>query len=163
MSRDTIERGLTALDILNRCRNGWGDISSLRSAIDMREDALHRCTQQISGMPRGGSGIEDKMAEIICEIHDLNQMLDRRRREYAAEQCASIWILECLPLNEREVMRLWYLELVSVNDIAAIRSCSVSGVKRLKQAGEQKCAKMCMEALNGFLPEWYEKGEMGRK
>lgn len=151
---------LTALDILQRCLDGVSEIKDIECAILFRRDTLGRCTQQISGMPRGGSGIEDKLAEVVCEIGELEQSLVRRKREHNAEMCAGMWIVERLPAAERDILRHIYLSGMSIRAAARETGYSESSTKRFKVSGEQKCGDMRMDALVGFLPEWYEKAEM---
>lgn len=153
---------LTALDILQRCLDGVAEIKDIECAIQFRRDLLERCTQQISGMPGGSNGIEDKMAEVVCEIGELEQKRVIRKREHVAEMCAGMWIVERLPPEERNVLRDLYLEGKSLRAAARNIGYSESSVKRFKISGEQKCAETYMHTLVGFLPEWYERTEIGR-
>lgn len=153
---------LTALDILQRCLDGPDDLKEIEDAIQFRRDTLDRCTQQISGMPHGGSGIEDKLAELVCEIGEFEQKKMLRKREHGAEMCAGLWIVERLPAGERDVMRRIYLERKSLRAAAREMGYSESSAKRFKVSGEQKCTEMKMISMIGFLPEWYERAEFAR-
>lgn len=153
---------LNALDILRRCMDGDADIQRIEDSINIRRDTLTRCTQSISGMPRGSSGVEDKMAETICEIAELEQRRTERKREHAAEMCAGMWIVERLPPDERIALKCIYLEGKSIRGTARAMGYSDSSVRRFIQAGERRCAEMYMDSMVGFLPEWYEQRELTR-
>lgn len=153
---------LSALDILRRCMNGDADIRRIEDSISIRRDTLTRCTQSISGMPRGGSGVEDKMAETICEIAELEQRRTERKREHAAEMCAGMWIVERLPPDERTALKCIYLEGRGIRGTARAMGYSDSSVRRFIQSGERRCSDMHMDCMVGFLPEWYEQRELMR-
>ena len=159
---ESIKTELTALDILRRCKEGPDTIRELEDLIRFRRDTVERCTQQFSNTPHSGGGVYDKVGELSCEIVELQRQVDLRKREYAAEQCAVLWIVERLPTVEQRVLRGWYLEKKSLRAIAAEICYSDSSVKRFRDAGERRCAEMNMDMLVGFLPEWYERAESDR-
>lgn len=143
---------MTALEILERCRNGDREIRELESSIALRRDVLERCA---SNSP-SDSNISGHLA---MEADAITRTLEQRKMAYSAELCAGAWILDLLPSVEKDVMRGWYLEHKSIGRIAAELHYSASSVKRLRASGRARCRGMEMAALTGFLPEWYERME----
>lgn len=142
---------MTALEILERCRNGERELHDLEASIAMRQAVLARCAE----LPKAPDAAPETMA---AEAAALSRKLERRRRAYAAELRAGVWIVDLLPSGERDVMRGWYLEKKSVGQIAVRTHYSDSSVKRLRAAARERCRDMDMSDLAGFLPEWYESG-----
>lgn len=140
---------MTALDILERCRNGDREIAEMESAISLRQDILARCGGQDAGMT-------DAQRVMARETDELQAALDRRRRAYSAELCAGAWIVDTLPMPERSIMRAWYLDRKSLSSIARNAHYSISSVKRLRGSGRSICSGIDMQTLAGFLPDWYD-------
>lgn len=146
---------LNALEILERCRGGADEIRQMEDTLAFRRDTLTRCTQSVTGMPRGGA-MEDKIGTLTAELMDGTQRLNRRRRAHAAERCAAVWILDMLPERERAVMQRYYCQNMTLRAIAAEIHYSLSSVNRFRARGEAICAEITPEQMAGFLPEWYE-------
>lgn len=148
---------MTALDILTRCRTGGSEIEHISESIEMRRDALERCTRQLSGLPGGSGGTNDVMASMVGEIVDLEKALARRKRAFAAELCAGVWIVDLLPIPERGIIRGWFIDRKSLAAIAKAENYSISSVKRIRASGIEICREIDAGRMAGFLPEWYER------
>lgn len=73
------------------------------------------------------------------------KLFDRRASEYPAKKEAAEWISELLAQlseQERSIFHLYFLEELSLADIAAIRHCSVGTVKGIIHRIRKKARKM---------------------
>lgn len=147
------EEDMTALEILERCRSGEQEIHDLETSVAMRRAVLARC-----GEPPKPS--DTALETLSTETAAFGSKLERRKRFYSAELRAGVWIVELLPAGQRDVMRGWYLEKKSIGQIAVKTHYSTSSVKRLRAIGRERCRSMDMSDLAGFLPEWYEVGDV---
>ena len=104
-----------------------GKISELEKAM-----VVPGC-QQITGMPRGGSGDHDKIANIIARLEQL-------RKAYLArlDELVELWIrveeaVEALDVDAQRIISLYYFKGYTWDDVAEITGIARRTVFRMHE------------------------------
>ena len=98
--------------------------------------------QQITGMPRGGAGDHDKIANIIARLESL-------KKSYVAklDELVKLWMdieeaLESLSFEEQQVISLYYMRGYTWDEVAELAGLSRSGVFYIHNKALQKLGSM---------------------
>lgn len=101
---------MKAITILTRCRNAEQDMRRIGQQIRQRREAMESVSPSMDAIGGGhGSAVNNKMADIIARIDELERELKQRQREHRAEVVASCTLLDGLPEAESAVLHKYYL------------------------------------------------------
>ena len=87
--------------------------------------------QQITGMPRGGSGSHDKIANVIARLEALKASYTNR-----LDELVKLWVdveeaVEQLSFEEQQVISLYYLSGYTWDEVASYVGVARSSVFRI--------------------------------
>ena len=154
---------LTALEILERCRRAEVERARLREKCQTYRDIATHMGVRMDGIGSHGSGGQDRMAAIVGEIDAAERALKKRSDEYAAEVVAAGRLLEQLPVQERCVLRDFYLKHQPLKTVASALGYSYGYVRSLKAAGRRRLGSVPAEAVEAMLPGWYVEAEREKR
>ena len=145
---------MTAMQILERCRAAENDKQTMRDRIRRYRESATRVTAALDGIRAGGSS-QDKLAEIMAEIDQLERAIAQRDLEYAAEAAAACKLLDMLPENESKVLDRYYLYGNPLTAIARELSYSYGYVRTLKSAACLHLENIPESMVGALMPAWY--------
>lgn len=134
--KDIVQVHNLDIDILLMCKPMLREIEELRKT-DSEEQKAILGALKLDGMPRGSSHNNDlgDVVERAEAIHNKRvQLIDA----YIAKIEAAEMILRKIPMEQRNVARLLYVNRLPIWRVAQLVSMSESTVKRLKAEMERK-------------------------
>ena len=146
---------MTALEIMERCRAAETDKRAVSNKIQRYRESAERITSAIGGIGARSTSEPDKLAAIMGEIDELERMIGRRGREYAAELAAANKLLDRLPEMECRVLDKFYLRGMSLAAIARDLSYSYGYIRSVKVAGCRCLEEIPESDVRQLLPKWY--------
>lgn len=147
-----LERACTVLSASSKMVEGNGDgmavteedlkqFRKLKQRIQLLEDKIEELEkvmvvpgcQQITGMPRGGAGDHDKIANIIARLESL-------KKSYVAklDELVELWVqieeaVESLDVDEQRIISLYYFQGCTWDDVVDITGIARRTVFRLHE------------------------------
>ena len=108
------------------------EVEQLKSQIlTLREQVTSPKNQVITGMPHGGNGNKDKMAEIIGRIDELERKYISKYNALLNECDRIEKAIEPLESKERMLMRYKYLQGLKWEDVALEMNYSVENIYKM--------------------------------
>jgi len=149
---------ITALEILERCRNAPDDLKKLEA----QKARLWECAQGMRGQDLGrigspGTAEPDKMSAFSAEIDAVERLIAKRLKEKAAEEKAACLLIAFIPAIMGEVLYRYYVVGTSLAAIATHCKYHPSYVRKLKARGDSLVKNVLENEVTGMLPEWYLK------
>ena len=98
--------------------------------------------QQITGMPRGGSGSHDKIANVIARLEALKASYVNR-----LDELVKLWVdveeaVEQLSFEEQQVISLYYMSGYTWDEVAELVGVSTRWVLRIQARALENLAKL---------------------
>lgn len=93
-----------------------------------------KVTSSSDGMPHGNE-VSDKVGNIVVKLRTLAEETDALVDHYIDYKREVIRTLEKLPAREYAVLHRFYIEYMTINEIANAMGYSESQVKRIKKKG----------------------------
>lgn len=107
------------------------NIQQLENKLLELETSATRITTQLTKEPRGTSGPEDKLSEIVCKIVEVQEQINEELKKSYDYMAKIEKAIEALPPREAHLIRLRYLELKSWERICVEMNYSWRQIHRI--------------------------------
>jgi len=107
------------------------NIQQLENKLLELETSATRITTQLTKEPRGTSGPEDKLSEIVCKIVEVQEQINEELKKSYDYMAKIEKAIEALPPREAHLIRLRYLELKSWESICVEMNYSWRQIHRI--------------------------------
>ena len=149
---------ITAMEILERCRQAPGDLDEL----ERQKARLWECAQGIWGQDLNrvgspGTAEPDRMSAFSAEIDEVERKIVKRLQEKAAEEKAACKLISYIPAIMGEVLYRYYVGGMPLAAIATHCNYHPSYVRKQKARGDSLVRQTLDKAVIGLMPEWYLK------
>lgn len=150
-----MEKGITAMEIMELCRGRKDDIAALEDRIDSLREGMTRIT---AGMGQDGrAAMGDKYAAYVARLDDLERRLRLTKKLYGAEQVAVILLTDRFPAARRDCLRLYYGRGHSPQQIGIHIGYSQRHVERILEESREALDGISPRIVASILPNWYLK------
>lgn len=107
------------------------NIQQLENKLLELETSATRITTQLTKEPRSTSSTEDKLAEIVCKIVEVQEQINEELKKSYDYMAKIEKAIEALPPREAHLIRLRYLELKSWESICVEMNYSWRQIHRI--------------------------------
>jgi len=142
---------VTLLEVMNNLRRAGDDCARIRESIDMRRDAVTAITAKYGDAGGHGGGDTDKMSAYAARVEQLQDKLDRRKRQWAWEMENCLEIADTLEGIERTILYSYYGKAWTLDAIAQSAGFTPSYVRKRKVSLDDMLRDMTVKDV----PEWY--------
>lgn len=123
--------------VLLTCKPMLAEIRALRDK-DREEQNAYIGAVRSDGMPRAAFAAGDGMTDILIRAEDIHQKRLWQMDEYEKQVRVCEIILRKIPVENRLIARLLYIDQMTIAQVARNAHLSESSIKRIKREMEDK-------------------------
>lgn len=142
---------MTALELLDKCRNAEADMQTLRRKIAQRRESMTAISVQLDSIGGGRGSLNDRMAAYAAEVDELTGALEERAAAMINETRAAYKLLDMLEEKQERVLHMWYMKNCSTSLIARKTKFSEGYVRKLRRDGENALSGVCEEIVSEMI------------
>lgn len=150
---------MTAMEILQRCREADGDRERIRRRMQRCRESAESISSFIGAKGTSSGAERDRLAFFTAELDALERELCKRDKAYHAEVEAAYQLLGMVPEVEREVLHAHYILGQTLAQVAAGLDRAYDYVRRVKREGVRQVKLIDDDAVAALLPGWYRARE----
>lgn len=142
---------MTALELLERCRNAEADIQDLKRRIAQRRETMTAISVQLDSIGGGRGAQTDRMAAHAAEVDALTSEMEARANEMINETRVANRLLDMLEEKQGRVLYLWYMKNAKVSVIAKKTRYSEGYIRKLRKEGEAAISGVCEQIVDEMI------------
>lgn len=126
------------MDIFTRCRAMRREAVCLRRQMERMRGTMTSVQSTLQAMPGGSGSHHDRMAAYMADMDTLEHELLDRAAQYVVDLATAEELLRGLPLTEELVMREYYINGLTNEQVAETLDISDRHVRRAKSAARRR-------------------------